>query len=335
MESRRAEIVKQKERDEASLNALPSVRPTAAINSEISALLDTRKDLDAEGRGKCVGWLPGKAAREVCVEVSRDRVELETAKKREDLDANIRQAAAELSALPASGTRANDDALGVVKILARFSIAVTTDDINDILALIMVFVIESAGGLMFNAATQVWEGDRGPPKRVQVVAAEETEAAKQLVSSDLRNSDTQTPNEPRNSLAQLPPSPQPPSDGLTTLTTSALTTRPDDPVTTLTTSKVTTPVTTVVAPKAKRVIRLKVVAGSQVVSQQNVALKSKVAEWALSLPVNQATWVSQRELAVQLGVSLRAVQKALKVLADRRVVRVVTTSSGTVVTRLK
>jgi DNA-binding transcriptional regulator YhcF (GntR family) len=76
-------------------------------------------------------------------------------------------------------------------------------------------------------------------------------------------------------------------------------------------------------------------AAPQVVSQQNIALKSKVAEWALSLPVNQATSASQRELAVQLGVSLRAVQKALKVLADRRVVTVVTTSSGTVVTRLK
>jgi hypothetical protein len=50
-ETRRAEIVNQKERDEASLSALPSARPTAAINAEISALLDSRKDLDLRGFG--------------------------------------------------------------------------------------------------------------------------------------------------------------------------------------------------------------------------------------------------------------------------------------------
>jgi hypothetical protein len=288
--TRRAEIVKQKERDEASLNALSSVRPMAAINAEISALLDSRKDLDAEGRGKCVGWLPGKAAREVCVEVSRDRVELETAKKHEDLDTKIRQATAELSALPATGARANDDAVGVVKILARFSIAVTTDDVNDILALIMVFVIESAGGLMFNAAARVWEGERGRSERARVVAAEEPAGP--------------APQQRQNSVPQEPiiasvltPQPQPLTGDVTTTATSVATPATSPVVATVATSSV------------RKVARLKVVGGSQVASAPDAMLKSKVATWVLGLPINQATPVSQRDLAAKLGVSHRGFRK--------------------------
>ena len=55
----------------------------------------------------------------------------------------------------------------------------------------------------------------------------------------------------------------------------------------------------------------------------------------LDLPINQATPLSQRDLASKLGISHRAVQKALQVLVERKVARVVATSAGTVVTRLK
>lgn len=62
--------------------------------------------------------------------------------------------------------------------------------------------------------------------------------------------------------------------------------------------------------------------------------KSTVAMWVESLPVGQKTRVVQREVAESCGVTLRAAQKALQVLADGGVVKLSTTPRGTTLTRL-
>jgi hypothetical protein len=84
-----------------------------------------------------------------------------------------------------------------------------------------------------------------------------------------------------------------------------------------------------------QVVKLKVVGGAHSADEYYAALKSKVAAWVATMPLNQSTSVVQRDLAEQLGVSQKAVFKGLKVLAERKLVKVLTTSSGTVVTGLR
>ena len=95
-------------------------------------------------------------------------------------------------------------------------------------------------------------------------------------------------------------------------------------------------VKTVLTPAKAKAVALKVVGGThQVVSDDQTVLRSKVASWVESLPLGQTTPISQRDLAAQLGCSQKSVQKGLTVVSNRKVARVVSTSSGTVVTRLR
>ena len=59
-----------------------------------------------------------------------------------------------------------------------------------------------------------------------------------------------------------------------------------------------------------------------------------LSAWAGALTIGHPVSVVQRALATELGVSQQAVQKGLRALAERGVVKVVARSSGTVVTRL-
>lgn len=135
------------EKSETEIATIGSTRQPAAIQADIDAKLTSRADLDGcEGK-----WLPSSKARAVCIDVAALKAEKATADRKADLEDQVAEARAILTAVQSGRTVGNGDTAAIVGAFSKLGFKVEADTVDLVKALGTALGVELFAAALFMA----------------------------------------------------------------------------------------------------------------------------------------------------------------------------------------